>query len=99
MRRVFRYELHGDETVLELPEGASVLHVGAARGRHVDLWALVDESRPKQQRSFVVVGTGHVVPEAFTAFVGTAFMHLAPGAPLVFHVFERVTRRPMPEFD
>lgn len=96
---VWKYELHPGVTVLDLPVGASVLHVAAQGSRDPDvaggvfLWALVIALRdsptgmapvPTTKRAFLTVGTGwREHPAAFGRYVGTS--HLGD---LVFHTFE-----------
>jgi hypothetical protein len=89
---VWKYELEPEVTVLDLPVGASPLHVGA-QGGGIFLWCLVRAERdsptgmapvPTAPRAFLSVGTGHRHhPAEFGTYIGTAFL-----GPLVFHVFE-----------
>lgn len=83
MRTVWKFTLAVD-SVLDMPEGAEVLTV-REQGDAVCLWALVDPSKPFEARRFVMVGTGHELPQDDATFVGMA--HLDKGL-LVVHVFE-----------
>lgn len=47
-----------DDVEVELPWGASVLHVGSQRPGHVCVWAAVDPGMPTYTRTFHVRGTG-----------------------------------------
>jgi hypothetical protein len=93
MKTVWKFNIAVDDkpTVLDMPEGAEVLHVdwqsvgdmsvlAAAKGS-VQLWAFVDPDAPRTNRSFVVHGTGH--PEDGRRYVGTTLM-----GPFAWHVFE-----------
>ena len=73
-----------DSLELEMPEGATILHVHE-QNTAICLWALVDPNAPTVARKFTIYGTGHPVPDAHGAYVGTA--HMMDGQ-LVFHLFE-----------
>ncbi len=82
--QVWKYPLAlqvGDQP-LELPEAAEVVHFNMQAGRPT-LWALVNPDNRRLPRTFLVVGTGHPVPEN-TAYRGTCL----DGA-FVWHLFER----------
>jgi hypothetical protein len=83
MRTVWKFTL-AIESTLDMPTGAEVLTV-REQGDAVCLWAMVDPSQPFEARRFVMVGTGHDVPDGDATFVGMA--HLDKGL-LVVHVFE-----------
>lgn len=53
--KIFKYEL---ADVILLPAGSQVLTV-QVQNSQAQLWALVDESQPTEERRFLVVGTGH----------------------------------------
>jgi len=82
MKTVYKYQVPIDGTI-KLPLGATVLHVGE-QAQSVCLWALVDTNQPLVGRRFMLVGTGHPIPETAT-YHGTG--HIMIGG-LVFHVFE-----------
>lgn len=85
MRTIWKFTLQ-PECSIEMPSGAEVLSV-REQGETICLWALVDPEATVEMRRFVVLGTGHSVPDQPLRFLGTA--HLAGGA-FVFHVFEEV---------
>lgn len=99
MRRVYKYtipiELFNARGIIELPRGAQVLSVGEQADALV-MWVLVDPSEPKEDRWFVVVGTGHDAdtphPGCTRKFIGTVQMRsdTTPYAEVVLHVFEEV---------
>jgi hypothetical protein len=65
-----------------MPEGAHVLTVGMQVGEII-AWATVDPDAPREERTFLVRGTGHKLNGREGRYIGTVF----PGS-LVFHVFE-----------
>lgn len=90
-RTVWKYPMGNWETGMfstEMPFGAEVLSLDWQHG-DLCMWALVDPDAVKEQRHFVIVGTGHwVAPgEGLSSenFVGT-IQYL--GGDLIFHVFE-----------
>ena len=86
MLKVWKYSLHlGERVELAMPKGARVLDVHE-QGRELCLWALVDDTRPLEQRVFAIYGTGHPLAEQLVhKHVGT--IHVTELA-LVWHVFE-----------
>ena len=82
--RVWKYELPLEgQPEVTMPIGAEVLHIGV-QGNVPYLWARVDPRDPVGTRRFLLVGTGHPVPDSAT-HLGT-FM-LDDGR-FVGHVFE-----------
>lgn len=67
--------------VVIMPTGAEVLSVAIQHGVPT-LWAQVD-TKPICTRLFVVVGTGHRLPEVPLKFIGTVI-----DGRFVWHVFE-----------
>jgi hypothetical protein len=90
MKVIWKYEVP-DNGVLYMPVGAEILCVHPQGGpvhETVCLWALVDPDIFTQEaRRFVVIGTGHPIPNDGLVYRGTA--HLRAGT-LVLHVFELV---------
>jgi hypothetical protein len=89
MKAVWKYTLKPVVT-LDIPMGAEILTI-REQGEDICLWALVDPEAEKEPRRFLVVGTGHTVPdpdegpEISLRYIGSA--HLQRGS-LVFHAFE-----------
>jgi len=83
MQAVWKFELHPYAPVT-MPVGAKPLHVGV-QADAICLWALVDPNAMLEKRNFVIVGTGHDLPEHAGKHLGTA---LLSGGSLVFHVFD-----------
>lgn len=82
---IWKYDLNGARTVLDLPRHAKVLHVAPQDGK-VRLWALVNPALPTEKRTFFAAVTGEALSE------GTGGAHLATillndGA-FVLHYFE-----------
>lgn len=85
MQQVFKYTLNmTDITHVAMPQGGQVLSAQVQHG-NVQVWALVDPSKPEEARTFRIAGTGHPIEHANIRFIGTVQMQ---GGSLVFHVFE-----------
>lgn len=48
------------------------------------VWSLVDTEEPLVLREFLIVGTGHLIPEEGATYLGSVQQ-----PPFVWHVFER----------
>lgn len=85
-RAIWKYPLNGPTPVLEMPEAATVLHVGTQNDRPY-LWAIGSPTAPKEKRAFHVYGTGHPIDlvNAPSRHVGTFFID---NGAYVFHVFD-----------
>lgn len=74
-----------DRQSVQMPRGAKLLTV-QSQGDMPQLWALCDETAPKEPRLIVIHGTGNLMPnEPPGDYVGTFQIH---GGALVFHVFD-----------
>ncbi len=84
---IWKYSLKlTDCQVIEMPKGARLLSVAEQHGI-LCLWALVDTTADKTDRSIVLIGTGHFAPapnDPFT-YVGST---LSDGGNFVWHVFD-----------
>lgn len=81
---VGKYTLWPDCAVT-MPEGAELLSVHEQWGE-LQLWALLDPTRPSEIRQFRIFGTGYPIDNVDNLhFVGTALLEQGS---LVFHVFE-----------
>src|SRR5881396_3003294 len=94
-RAVYKYTfLIGDYFKLSLPKGAQILHVGTQPSHSFGpkasggcLWALVQPAAAKEEREFLLVGTGHPIsPTDRLEHIGTFMLN---GGALVFHLFEK----------
>lgn len=68
--------------VVDMPRDARILTL-QLQDEEPTLWAVVDPQAPCEPRRFVIVGTGHPVPEDVGPYVGTW-----QWPALVFHLFE-----------
>ena len=87
MKAIWKYTLQPDNTTMEMPKGAKVLHVDEQHGS-ICIWAEVDSEQPTEERKFEIFGTGHEMPSIkglFRKYVGTAKMQ---GGTFIFHVYE-----------
>ena len=84
MRRVYKYPIDRHRGPVLIPTSARVLYVGLDPDDHLCLWALVDMDRlEKKGRAFVVVGTGHDLPDGTIIHHGTF-----KDGNFMWHVFE-----------
>ena len=87
MQKVFKYPLElKSEQRVEIPVGASYLHVDVQRGQ-ICLWALVEDDAQCEMRLFLIAGTGHPVPENVTSMEHVGSVLTDNGA-FVWHVFD-----------
>lgn len=85
MHTIWKFPIDMDTFTMELPTGARFLDLQVQQGSP-KLWFLVDPEAEKETRRFVLLGTGHPVPEAEKlTHLGTFQIH---GGGLVFHLFE-----------
>lgn len=80
---IWKYQLSitDDVQMIEMPAGAKIVYVDAQFGAPC-LWAIVDARRGKEERRFVIHGTGHTVT-ALGPYVGTVLIQQ-----FVWHIFE-----------
>ena len=85
-RSIFKYPLAVDDDVtVQMPDGATPLHVGVQRGRPC-IWAEVDPSAEPVPHHFRVYGTGHPMHDKpGEVYIGTFMLQ---DDALVFHVYE-----------
>lgn len=82
--RIYRYEVPvGGVHALTL--AGTVLHVGCRQEETVEFWVMHSDDAPSRERRFMVVGTGHPLPDGLWQYHGTA---VAPGGRLVWHLLE-----------
>ena len=58
MKTIHKYPLSNLCETISMPKGAEVLTV-ESKGGETFVWALVDECKPMEKRTFVTIGTGH----------------------------------------
>jgi hypothetical protein len=86
MAAIYRYQVPVDGQVYRIELTGEIVHVGTRVINEVEIWAIHDADGPKRERCFVVVGTGHPLPDAFLQVVGTAIV--PPSGRLVWHLVE-----------
>lgn len=92
-RTVWKYELPGSETTLDLPVDAKPIHVATQGAGTICMWVEVDPSAPTRRRRFYVVGTGHPIPpDVFPPIHVGSFLTDQAGT-FVFHVYESLDAR------
>jgi hypothetical protein len=87
MSAVWKFPLRlsgGEQLVRTMPFGAIPVRF-AMQGQDPTLWCLVDERNSAQDRRFVVVGTGHPIPD------GCEYIGSCDDGPYVWHAFECCT--------
>ena len=71
-----------DVQTLLIPRKAEGLSVQIQRG-HICLWVKVNPNAPTEERTFIIRGTGHPLPEGKLSHIGSVQQH-----DFVWHVFE-----------
>jgi hypothetical protein len=79
---VYKYPITIGRTDLNLPVEAKIVHVGLDPSGAPCLWAEVDPYSDRERRTFVIIGTGHGVPEKAT-HIGSVVDEM-----YVWHVYE-----------
>lgn len=84
MSEIWKYELRiADEQILEMPEGAELLHVAEQHGT-LNLWArVIPTGQDIERRVILIRGTG--TPIWSQRHIGSV---LTAGGDLVWHVFD-----------
>jgi hypothetical protein len=90
MRTIYRYKLPiaDDRIALFMPPGALVLSSppNPRTNSEIEIWAEVNADLPlSERREFLVIGTGHPIPNDCGPFIGTVITH---DGQFVWHVFE-----------
>lgn len=86
MSTIWKFELSetGVYSYLEMPKKARILAVqNDNKTGKPCLWAIVNPKAPREDRIFVILGTGSPMGEGRHDYVGTI-----QGGPFVWHVFE-----------
>lgn len=103
MMVIFKYQLQlevGVEQTFEMPRHATIISLQNQR-ENICIWALVNSSNQPEERTFVIVGTGHPIHFSTAAFKHVDTVQML-GGDFVWHIFERMVpgtyRSPQPEF-
>ena len=86
MRTIWKYTLEDPNQKIDMPKDAKILTVQEQHGLPC-IWAEVDKDAPLEERTFVVVGTGHDIDFSNGEYIGT---YLICNDNLVWHVYELV---------
>ena len=86
MKKIFKYTIEESEPTIEMPKGAEILSFREQYKNGLCVWALVDTDKEKEERKFIIYGTGHEIknPDDLK-YIGNAFMG---NGMLVWHLFE-----------
>ena len=84
MRTVWKFPLDVKDGMqaVPMPRGSKIVHVAQQGGRPT-LWAEVESTQIMVDRHFVVVGTGHPVPDILVFHRGSCFQ-----GDFVWHIYE-----------
>ena len=83
MRTIYKYPLMYGPQHIALNAGAEIIHVAEQYGI-MNMWVLLDQNKPSEQRLFSIVGTGQFVEDS-AKYIGT---FQQAGGDLVWHLFE-----------
>ena len=86
MKTIWKYTLKEQNVTLELPIGATILHVASQRDQ-ICFWAMVEDSNPLQKRTFCFYGTGWKIYSDPGKYLGSALLY---NGGEVYHVFEEI---------
>lgn len=90
MKTIWKYTMNSEggflmkERLINMPKGAQIISVGEQHN-NVCFWAVVDPDAKMHERRFVVVGTGHDMPDLPLKPLGSV---LVDGGVWVWHLFE-----------
>lgn len=84
MNTIHKFPVAMDNFVLKLPTDAQVLCVQVQRD-NPQLWVKLNSEQDAVDRRFIVVGTGHVVPDGYDTYIGSFQLY---GGSFVGHLFE-----------
>lgn len=84
MKVIYKYPLSDWSATIEMPQGAQVL-TAQLQGDKTFIWALVDTDKPKEERTFATIGTGHDAGKynGELIYINTIFQ-----SGFVWHIFE-----------
>lgn len=83
MRTVWKYPLAFSDKAIthSIPHNEVIVHV-AMQDDVPTIWAIVDPGEEREQRTFIVTGTGHLVPDD-ASYIGTVMERF-----FVWHIWE-----------
>ena len=84
MRTIYKYHIQlADKTILDLPRSARPLAAQAQDGQ-LTMWVELDNREPTTSRTFLLIGTGHIVPDN-VVYIGTLQQDF-----FVWHIYEQL---------
>ena len=90
---IYKYEFpdpdHGTEQTFRIPRGAKILSIQSQR-YHLQIWALVDRTKPEEDRTLVCYGTGRNIDRDSARLDHLATIQDETGL-FVWHIFEVFT--------
>lgn len=85
MKIIYKYKLNHTQ-IARIPKGAEILKL-AIQNEYLCLWALVDDQKDIELRTFHIFATGYEIdPSLNLNYIDTFFTEDG----LVFHVFEEI---------
>ncbi len=88
MKTIWKFELTGTDTVVQMPEDAKVLSA-QRQNTKICIWAMVDDQAKKVARNFVIQATGEWLEgPASDPDVKMVFIDTIQVAGFVWHIFE-----------
>lgn len=89
MKTIWKYNLSPPTEVstYNMPKGAKFLTIQQQGDfYHPCMWFEVDDEQPKEMVEFLMVGTGHPLPDESYKYLGTGIFK---GGELVFHIYTK----------
>ena len=82
MKTIHKYPIDMGGTRLQIHQGYQIIKVDNQGEKNPCFWAIVDTDKPKEERSFIVLGTG-------SAFLpGMQYVGTWQEPPFVWHLFD-----------
>jgi len=90
MQTIYKYILDswlvGQPQTVNMKKSAKILS-SAMQNDKLCIWAIVDTESPDEQRSFIIIGTGHNLASSFKL----NYISTVQDSPYVWHLFEIMT--------
>lgn len=82
-RHVYRYEIHVDDMARVLWLTSDPVYIASRTIGVVEIWAEFDSEEEPKEKKYLIVGTGHIIPDG-AKYVGTTLARHG----LVWHLYE-----------
>jgi hypothetical protein len=99
--KIYKYPLPiTDTVVIEMPDHAQILSIQNQQHEHyahfpskskpadLQIWALVDVTKPMKSRHFRIIGTGHPIYKEEVEYLRYITTVVTNGGSLALHIFE-----------